>query len=173
MKWEFSVEGKDHSELKKEVSERLNTILKEREATIKELEDIHVEALEAANRILSKNRIPKLVELTVKKLNRSYATCLDLPLGEGTGRGSHYHINFIGAGPLAIFEFRLDDVHGFFTDIHRARMEAEKAIKEAVEEYISGRDDLTEYEIRRIRSLEETYFLRFRVVTDALESSLK
>ncbi|WP_457742789.1 hypothetical protein [Thermococcus sp.] len=173
MRWRFEVEGENKGQILEEVSVKLMSALNEREKLKNELEELHIEALELSNRLLLHQRVSKMVRLVAKKLNRSYTTRLDLPLDEGKANGCCYRVEFIGAGSLAIFEFRFEDVYSFFKNLHRVREEAEKVIHDAVEDYISKRDDLTGDDEVQLRRLAEEYYLHFAVVLDALESSTR
>ncbi|WP_297535604.1 hypothetical protein [Thermococcus sp.] len=173
MKWKFEVEGENKGQILEDVSVKLMNALNEREKLKKELEELHVEALELSNRILLHQKVSKMVRLVARKLNRSYTTRLDLPLDEGKADGCCYRIEFIGAGSLAIFEFRFEDLYSFFKNLHKVREEAEGVIYRAVEDYISKRDELTGDDEVQLRRLAEEYYLHFTVVLDALESSVK
>ncbi|GAB6136708.1 hypothetical protein [Thermococcus prieurii] len=173
MRASFVVEASVPEEAVERVSGELRELFKRREEQKKQLEYLYVELLEVTNRLLEKKRLQRLVELTSRKLNRSYTTNLDLPFGEGTADGGCFRINFIGAGSLAIFEFRLDDIYCFFTHLEDVRDRAESVVLEAIESYASNHEELSEWDVSELRHLGEVYFTHVCVVLDAIESSAK
>jgi len=173
MRASFVVEAENPEEAIERVSDELRKLFERREEERKRLESIYVELLEVTNRLLEKKRLQRLVELTSRKLNRSYTTNLDLPFGEGTADGGCFRINFIGAGSLAIFEFRLDDVHCFFTHLKEVRSRVEGVILDAIESYASKHEELSGWSVAELRHLGEVYLTHVCIVLDAVETSAK